>query len=463
MAKQVQTLGQVLPRVLRRRLANHPLVVEEVRVADIKPYPRALRRHSQADIELLMDHLSVTGPTGVITTDEDLVVVNGHAVLEAAGRLGLETFPVIRLSGFSPTELDAIRIALNKLGERATWNVDNLAIVIPEIIASGFPILTIGLSQVEIDISSLPKVDQEVDDDVGDEPIGPPVSGIGDLWICGRHRIVCGDCREQANYTRLLGELSARLTLTDPPYNLKIAGHVSGHGGVQHDDFQMASGEMSRPDFIAFQQTVFQHCADVSLDGALLYAFIDSQHVADQIAAGEAVFGQLKQICVWVKGSAGLGAFYRSRHELVTIWKKGGVAHVNNFGLGGTGRYRTTVWEAPGYASFGADRDQALSWHPTVKPQSLLQDAILDVTHQGDVVLDPFGGSGSTLIAAERTNRIARLIEIEPKYVDVTLRRFMALSDEPPILESTGETFEQVQARRAAEASGDAVNWDILL
>ena len=239
--------------------------------------------------------------------------------------------------------------------------------------------------------------------------------------------------------------------MTDPPYNVPIAGHVSGLGKPTHSEFAMASGEMSRPEFVEFLRQVFDQCRLSSVDGALLYAFIDGRHVADQIAAGEVVFGDLKQLVVWVKDNAGMGAFYRSRHELVTIWKTGDAPHVNNFGLGATGRYRSNVWEYPGYSSLGAGRDEALSWHPTVKPLPMIIDAILDVTHQGDVVLDPFGGSGTTLIAAERAGRVARLIEIDPKYVDVTLRRYIAETGEEPTLAETGEAFSEIQSRRQSE------------
>ena len=265
-----------------------------------------------------------------------------------------------------------------------------------------------------------------------------------------------------------MGDLRAWLGLTDPPYTVAIAGNVSGLGKQKHGEFAMASGEMTREEFVEFQRVIFDHCKQVSLDGALFYAFIDGRHITDQISAGEAVFGELKQLVVWVKDNAGMGAFYRSRHELVTIWKAGDAPHVNTFGLGATGRYRTNVWEYAGYSSLGAGRDDALSWHPTVKPLPMIVDAILDVTHQGEVVLDPFGGSGTTLIAAHRTGRVARLIEIDPKYVDVTLHRFITEAGEEPVLAETGEAFSEVQFRRRSETPkpvsdfSDDAAWEIL-
>jgi len=458
------------PRAVHRRLSNR-LVVEEVSIADLRPDPSPQRKHSERQIAQIKGSLAQFDMVQPILVTDEGEVINGHAVLEAAKALGWQTAPVIRVSGLSKAQRRALMMALNRIGEHAKWDHDVLQADFlmlqadPEI---DFSLDLTGFDQVFIDTLVLEGVAADQDDvpAVGD---GPAVTRLGDMWLCGPHIIICGDSLQRETYERLMAGQLARLVLGDPPYNVPVNGHVSGLGKVKHREFAMASGEMDRPGFVAFQTTIFGQCAAFSVDGALHYYFMDGRHVRDQIEAGEAVFGDLKQLIVWVKDNAGMGAFYRSRHELVTVWKVGQAPHVNNFELGGTGRYRTNVWEYPGYSSLGAGRDEALSWHPTVKPLPMITDAILDVTAHGDVVLDPFGGSGTTLIAAERTKRIARLIEIDPQYVDVTLQRFITQTGEEPVLTETGETFAQVRERRDHEgadmqdaATISASEWDIL-
>ncbi len=469
MSKQCAPVTRVGAKAPRR--SNRPMAVEYVDVFLLRPDSRPQRKHSQRQLANLTGALArfdVVRP--VLVTDEN-VVLDGNAVLEAAKRLGHETIPVIRISGFTPNELRAMQMSLNRISEHAEWDeavlkADFIALLDdPDI---EFNLDFTGFGQVEIDGITLAdpnSIEQDAVPEVGD---GDSVTQLGDLWTCGQHRIICGDSRDASVYALLLGDDAVRLTLTDPPFNVKISGHVSGLGKVKHREFAMASGEMTRSEFVGFQREVFELCKARSIDGALLYAFIDGRHVADQIAAGEAVFGELKQLVVWVKSNAGMGGFYRSQHELLTIWKVGDAPNVNTFGLGASGRYRTNVWSAPGYSSLGQGRDEALSMHPTVKPTALIIDAILDVTHQGEVVLDPFGGSGTTLIAAERTKRVARLIELDAQYVDVTLRRFIAETGQEPVLAETGEAFSAVQFRRQSETAKpvsdlfDDAAWEIL-
>ena len=436
------------------RRTNHSMDVEHIDLALLRPDPRPQRKHGQRQLANLTGAIERFDIVRPILVTDDNVVLDGHAVLEAAKRLGRATIPIIRVSGYAPNELRALQMSLNRSGEHAEWDeavlrADFLALLEdPDL---EFSLDFTGFDQVFIDTLTLGGAEAERQDEVPAPAEGEPVTQCGDLWLCGGHRIICADSRDGEAYVSLLQGDAVRLNLTDPPYNVGIAGNVSGLGKVRHGEFAMASGEMSRAEFVEFQRVVFEHCKRHSMDEALLYAFIDGRHVADQIAAGEAVFGDLKQLVVWVKQNAGMGTFYRSQHELVTIWKIGDAPNVNTFGLGANGRYRTNVWNAPGYSSLGAGRDEALSWHPTVKPLPLIIDAILDVTHQGEVVLDPFGGSGTTLIAAERTNRVGRLIEIDPKYVDVTLRRFIADTGEEPVLAETDEAFSEVQARRQSQ------------
>ena len=453
MAKHCAPVTRVGGKVSPRR-TNQTMAIEYVAVGSLKPDPRPQRKHSQRQLASLIGAIERFDVVRPILVTDDNVVLDGNAVLEAAKRLGHDTIPVIRIDGYTPNELRALQMSLNRIGEHAQWDeavlrADFIALLAdPDI---EFSLDFTGFDQVFVDRVTLADDVGTPQDDVPEPDGGAPVTRLGDVWICGHHRIVCGDSRDGAVYVLLLAGGRVRLILTDPPYNVRISGNVSGLGKVQHGEFAMASGEMTRAEFIEFQRQVFDHCKQHGVDGALLYAFIDGRHVADQIAAGEAVFGELKQLVVWAKDNAGMGAFYRSQHELLTIWKLGDAPNVNTFGLGSNGRYRSNVWNYPGCASLGAGRAEALSFHPTVKPLPMIVDAILDVTHQGEIVLDPFGGSGTTLIAAERTGRIARLIEIDPKYVDVTLRRFIAETGEEPTLAETGEAFSEVRSRRQSE------------
>ncbi|CAD7337974.1 site-specific DNA-methyltransferase [Sphingomonadales bacterium 56] len=252
------------------------------------------------------------------------------------------------------------------------------------------------------------------------------------------------------------GRARARLVFSDPPFNVKINGHVGGLGKTKHAEFAMATGEMSKAEFTGFLETAFRNAADVSMDGAIHYQCMDWRHVEEMMKAGSAVYSELKNICIWSKDNAGMGSFYRSQHELVFVWKVGSAPHLNTVELGKNGRYRTNIWNYRGATKTGADAELAM--HPTVKPVPMIMDAIRDTSKTGDIVLDPFGGSGSTLIAAEKTKRLGRLVEYEPGYCEVTIRRWQTLTRKPPVLEATGESFNEVSARRVAtmEDAADA-------
>lgn len=249
-----------------------------------------------------------------------------------------------------------------------------------------------------------------------------------------------------------MGGERARAVFTDPPYNVKIDGHVCGSGKVKHREFAMAAGEMDKAGFTTFLRDALSAMAEVSLDGAIHFVCMDWRHMDELSAAGSEVYTELKNLVVWAKTNGGMGTFYRSRHELVFVYKVGAAKHLNTFGLGETGRYRTNVWDYPGVNSFGGNQED-LALHPTVKPVALVADAIRDVTRRGDIVLDGFGGSGTTLIAAERTGRVARLIELDPLYCDVICRRFEAQTGQPARLVGTDQTFAEVAHDREDEAN----------
>ena len=264
--------------------------------------------------------------------------------------------------------------------------------------------------------------------------------------------LVCGNALEPGTYAALLGDDVAQAVVTDPPYNVKIAGNVGGLGTVQHNEFLMGSGEMTVEEFTKFLKTAFRLLAKHSVDGSIHFIFMDFRHLQEILSAGRAAYTELKNLVIWVKDNGGMGTFYRSRHELVFAFKSGTAPHINNFELGQHGRYRTNVWEYRGVNSFGADRMGQLSLHPTTKPVAMLADAIKDVTARNGIVLDVFGGSGSTLIAAHKTGRRARIAELDPVYVDRIVRRWQAYANDDAILKATGETFDQVVSRRQAES-----------
>jgi DNA modification methylase len=275
------------------------------------------------------------------------------------------------------------------------------------------------------------------------------VTQPGDLWLRGKHRILCGNALDEQDYTYLLNGEKAEFVFTDPPYNVPINGNVCGKGAIRHREFAMASGEMSKGSFIDFLSTTFRHLAAYSADGSIHDICMDWRHVEEMMAAGNSAYSKLKNICVWAKKNAGMGSFYRSRHELIFIWKSGTASHINNFELGQHGRSRTNVWEYPGITSSGPARLAELSMHPTVKPVALVADAIRDCSKRGGIVLDPFLGSGTTVIAAERTGRRGRGIEIEPVYVDVAIKRWQQYTGKAATLVETGQTFEEVADARA--------------
>lgn len=271
---------------------------------------------------------------------------------------------------------------------------------------------------------------------------------MGDVWVLGGHRLICGDAREDAVYTRLLGDERVDLVFTAPPYNVPIDGHVCGSGRIRHREFAMGVGEMSQDAFTAFLTDALKPMAASCRDGAIAFVCMDWRHMTELLNAGGQVFSELKNLCVWNKTNGGMGAFYRSKHELVFVYKVGSAAHTNTFGLGDSGRYRTNVWDYPGISSIGPNRSEQLAMHPTVKPTAMVAGAIRDCSRRGEIVLDGFGGSGTTLVAAELCGRRARLVEFDPHYCDVIIRRFERLTGKQAVLEENGAVFDDVAYER---------------
>jgi hypothetical protein len=442
------------------RSVNHRL--ELLAPSELRPQANNARVHPRKQIQQLARSIERFGFNAPILVDGDNNILAGHGRVEAARLLKLEAIPVIRLDHLTPLERRAYLLADNRIALSSSWDAELLATEIQTLMNEGFEITDAGFAISEVDDILLaaeearPSPSQERADRIPDVE-EETVTRSGDIWELGRHRLVCGDARDPAAYQALLGDERADLVLTDPPYNVRIEGNVSGRGAVVHGDFAFASGEMTPEAFTTFLAETLGAAASRCRDGAIAFVFMDWRHMGELLAAGMKVFSELKNVCVWNKTNGGQGVFYRSKHELVFVWKVGSGEHVNTFGLGGTGRYRTNVWDYAGVTAPTKTRAEELSMHPTVKPVALLKDAILDCTHRGHIVLDVFGGSGSTLIAAQKSGRLARLIEYEPRYCDVILKRYQALTGKPAILKATGESFEEVlEIRRSGSVIGEA-------
>ncbi len=421
---------------------------ETVPLTSLRPYARNARHHTRRQVKAIAAAMAEFGVTNPPLVDDANEVIAGHGRLEAAKCLELTTIPVIRISGLSEIQKKALRLADNKLGLDSVWNMELLSAELTELATTDFDIQLTGFQTIEIDKLTTPSLGLRETDDVLPAPPANPISRSGDIWGLGDQRLCVGDARDMMIYRKLLGSNLADMILTDPPYNVPISGHVSGKGRVAHDEFRMASGEMSTAEFRSFLTAALSLARDASRVGSLHYVFADWRMVGMLTAIGEELFSRLMNIAVWAKPNGGMGSLYRSQHEMVAIFKHGDAAHVNNVQLGRMGRHRTNVWQYPGASGFSKTRKKDLDDHPTVKPVALLADAIRDATKPGDLVLDPFGGSGSTLIAAELTNRRAALIEIEPKYADVTLRRFQEQTGIEPVLLPDRAAFSMVRAER---------------
>jgi DNA modification methylase len=433
------------------------LAVEYRPVSALRTNPRNARTHSKKQIAKLADGIRRFGFTNPVLIDEAGTLIAGHGRVAAAKLLGLPEVPTLRLDHMSEAEKRAYVIADNRLAELAGWDRDLLALEFEALGELDFDLSLTGFELPEIEILLDERSDKADPEDVVPEPsAGPAVSRLGDLWLLGAHRLFCGSALEASAYATLLGEERADVLFTDPPYNVPVQGHVSGLGKSRHREFAMASGEMSEAAFTAFLRTAFEHMAAFSRDGAIHFICMDWRHMREVLTAAENLYSELKNLCVWNKDNGGMGSLYRSKHELVFVFKKGSAPHVNNVELGRFGRNRTNVWDYPGQNTFHRDRETDLAAHPTVKPTALVADALRDVSHRGTLVLDPFCGSGTTILAAEKTGRRACAIELDPAYVDVAIRRWQQLTGQAAVLAGTGQSFNEVTQRRQHEEADHA-------
>ena len=428
--------------------------IEIKRVADLRPDPRNARRHDPKQVTRIAESIQRFSFNNPILVDGAGVVIAGHGRLAAAKQLGFAAVPTLCLDHLSEAERRAYRIADNRLAELSSWDKGLLALELGELQDYDFPIELTGFDLSEVDLI-LDAADGPAPEDAVPPLLpGPSVSRPGDLWTLGPHRLFCGSALEGASYVRLLAGERAAMAFSDPPYNVPISGHVSGLGRNKHREFAAASGEMSEEAFTAFLRSAFQLMADNAADGAIHFVCMDWRHMGEVMAAARGIYSELKNLCVWNKDNGGMGSLYRSKHELVFVYKSGAAPHINNVQLGCNGRNRTNVWDFPGQNTFHAGRAADLAAHPTVKPTDLVAEAIRDVSPRGALVLDPFGGSGTTILAAEKAGRRARLIELDPSYVDVAIRRWEALTGGQAVLEGAGKTFAEIAAERRQDNEG---------
>ena len=429
-------------------------------IDSLTPYSNNPRKHPERQLVKLAASIAEFGFVMPVLIDEDGVIIAGEARVAAAKRLDLSEVPVIIAHQWSKAQVRAYRLADNKLAELATWDADALAIELAAIIEMDeTPIEILGWETAEADLILEGNKKAKTSEDEADEQLevpADPVTRAGDLWQLGRHRLLCASSLEAASWTALLAGEMAAMAFTDPPYNVPVSGHVCGLGKVSHDEFAMASGEMSQGEFTAFLSGFLAVMLPHLEDGAVLDLCMDWRHMGELLAALDANALALLNLCVWNKTNGGMGSLYRSKHELVLIAKKGKAPHTNNVELGKHGRYRTNVWDYAGVNTFSRNRMADLADHPTVKPVALVADAIRDVSLPGEIVLDAFMGSGTTILAAERTKRRAYGIEIAPGYIDVAIRRWETLTGERAVLACSGQTFAEIAEERAeAESLAD--------
>jgi DNA modification methylase len=434
---------------------DHQIAIAICPIDALNPRQNNPRHHSRRQIRQIAKSIQTFGFNVPVLIDAQGNVIAGHGRLQACLELGIKEVPTIRLEHLTEAQARAYTIADNRLTDNSAWDDRLLAQELKELSALdlNFDLDATGFEVAEIDlrIGSLEGNDDDFEDMAGrlSAEDAQPVSHPGDLWLLGKHRLYCGNSLDKSAYRTLMDGKRADMVFADPPYNVPIQGHVSGRGKKRHREFAMASGEMTPKEFIDFLGRAFALMAGHSADGSLHYICMDWRHMPELMTAGRKVYSDPRNLCVWVKSNAGMGSFYRSQHELVFVFKHGAAQHKNNVELGKHGRNRTNVWQYPGSCALNTSSDASLATaHPTVKPIQLVADAIKDCTARGDIVLDPFMGSGTTLLAAERTGRCGYGIELDPGYIDIAIKRWERMSKGRAVHAGSGMPFQEIAPQR---------------
>jgi DNA modification methylase len=424
----------------------------------LKPPAREARLHPRAQIEKIKKSLRTHGQVLPILVDSDNVIIDGHAVWLAARELGAEEIAVVRVCGRSAADKIALRLLVNRVADDSVWNQNILRDEFEELLSVAYDLELTGFDAPEIDhVLDLDVTQNGVIEDASEIPPleSSAVTRVGDVWKLGPHIIGCGDALDRRFVEEISKDCQPDCGFTDPPYNVPIDGHATGKGRIRHREFAQAAGEMSSAEYQVFLRKALEVINDTVKRGAILFCCIDWRHAFELLAASRECELELLNICVWCKSNAGLGSLYRSQHEFVFALKVPGAAHLNNIQLGRHGRNRSNVWSYRGLNAFGADRDALLASHPTVKPVAMVADALRDVTRRGCVVIDPFLGSGTTLIAAEEIGRSCLGIEADPAYVDVAVRRWQKRTGRDAVHSVTQESFAAYETRSATEDDRD--------
>jgi DNA modification methylase len=433
------------------------LSISDQKIDQLKPFTQNARTHSKHQIRQIAESIRVFGFTNPVLVDSNNRIIAGHGRVEAAKLLGMDQVPTIRLEGLSEDQIRAYIIADNKLAENAGWDKEILAIELQYLMTLDcvdFDLTITGFEVPEIDVileeaNAATQMEDPVPEPVLDHAA---VTEPGDLWLLGKHRVLCGNSLHDGTYKTLMGNRRAAASFNDAPYNVRVDGHATGNGAIHHREFAMASGEMSEAEFVSFLNNSLRLLAQYSTNNSVHYICMDWRHVGDLIAVCKQTYDEFLNICVWVKDNGGMGSFYRSQHEFVLVFRKG-KSHRNNVQLGQYGRYRTNVWQYPGIHTLSQQSGEGnlLALHPTVKPVAMVADAILDCSARGEVVLDAFLGSGTTLMAAERVGRICYGIEVDPVYVDVAIRRWQNSTGEAAVHAQTGKRFNEVATQKKVQ------------
>ncbi len=438
--------------------AKRDLAIVHRLIAELKLDPQNPHEHRPKQIGQIARSIKTFGFNVPVLIDSTGKVIAGHGRLLAAQQLGLTEVPTILLDHLSEAQARAFMIADNKLTENAEWNVQLLGAQMRDLslLDLDFDIEITGFETAEIDLMiDGAESDATADRDPADDlpaVAGPAVTKPGVQWILGKHVVLCGDALDPASYSRLLDGAKAHSVFADFPYNVRIDGNVSGFGAIRHREFAMASGEMSADAFTDFLAGVMTALVKNTVPGSIHFYCMDWRHLGEILDAANAARLRQLNMCVWVKDTAGMGSLYRSQHELIFVFKNGRERHRNNVELGRFGRNRTNIWNYPGAIGLrSSEEGNLVALHPTVKPAAMVADAIMDVTARADIVLDPFLGSGTSIIAAQRTGRRCYGIEIEPLYCDVTVRRWQAFTRDRAVRESDGRPFNEIEEEARAK------------
>lgn len=443
------------PQILESNNIPYPTMVVEVEYVIttlLQTYPRQVRRHAQSKIRRLAKFIQQSGVIMPLVVDKDNFVVLGNARLAALKLLGIDSVPVIRVTHLNEAMMRALVLADNQFCLNAEWYKDalkeELVYLAPLIMDLGLGLIDLGFETAQLDIIIGNKSIIGTDDALLPSTDAPAVTQLGYMWLMGSHKLICGDAREEGVYVLLMGDERAEMIFGDVPYNVPIDGHVCGNGSIQHREFVMGAGEMSAEQFISFMAEIFTLLRKFSKDGSVHMQCMDWRHNFEILTAARQVGYEYLNMACWVKHVGGMGSLYRSQHELIHVFKSGTARHINNVMLGKFGRNRTNVWQYDGANSFSEERKGDLALHSTTKPVDMVADAIKDCSSRGGIILDPTAGAGSVLIGAEQTDRVARLIELDPLYCDVIVRRWQLRTGRKATLAATGQTFDELSTQK---------------